>query len=138
HTNDAPSAVTRLIDMGVEDYLLASSLIGVLAQRLVRVNCNSCKRKQRVTGPEGDLVDIYRGDGCERCGQTGFESRIGIFELLDVDEELRRLIVTNPDANILKEAALKSGMRSLKDDGWEKVVAGITTPDEVLRVTQEV
>jgi len=138
HTNDAPSAVTRLVDMGVEDYLLASSLIGVLAQRLVRVNCEACKRPETITGPNGDSVEVQRGAGCTRCGHTGFESRIGIFELLDVDEDLRRLIVTNPDANILKDAALKSGMRALKDDGWSKVLAGVTTPDEVLRVTQEV
>jgi general secretion pathway protein E len=138
HTNDAPSAVTRLIDMGVEDYLLASSLIGVLAQRLVRVNCTACKRPEQITGPDGNLLRIQRGPGCAQCGYTGFESRIGIFELLDIDEDLRRLIVTNPDANVLKEAALKSGMRALKDDGWGKVRAGVTTPDEVLRVTQEV
>jgi general secretion pathway protein E len=138
HTNDAPSAVTRLIDMGVEDYLLASSLIGVLAQRLVRVNCASCKRAEQITGPDGNLLLIQRGPGCAQCGYTGFESRLGIFELLDINEDLRRLIVTNPDANVLKEAALKSGMRALKDDGWDKVRAGVTTPDEVLRVTQEV
>jgi len=138
HTNDAPSAVTRLIDMGVEDYLLASSLIGVLAQRLVRVNCEKCKRKERVTAPDGEFVQIHRGAGCEQCNHTGFESRIGIFELLDIGEDLRRLIVTNPDSNVLKDAALKSGMRSLKENGWEKVLAGITTPEEVLRVTQEV
>jgi general secretion pathway protein E len=148
HTNDATSAVTRLIDMGVEDYLLASSLIGVLAQRLVRVNCENCRRRERVPAvalrdggfPAGnvDLVEIQRGSGCDRCGQTGFESRIGIFELLDVDEKMRSLIVTNPDANVLRDTALRSGMRTLRDDGWTKVLAGVTTPDEVLRVTQEV
>jgi len=138
HTNDATSAVTRLIDMGVEDYLLASSLIGVLAQRLVRVNCRSCKRAERAAIGPGDFVDIRRGIGCERCAHTGYESRIGIFELLDVDETMRSLIVTNPNANVLRDAALKAGMRTLKDDGWTKVLAGLTTPDEVLRVTQEV
>src|SRR5262245_47372126 len=148
HTNDAPGAVTRLIDMGVEDYLLASSLVGVLAQRLVRVNCAGCKRPERAAsvilkqngfplGP-GEVVEIHRGSGCESCGYTGFESRIGIFELLDIDENFRQLMVTNPDANVLRDAALKSGMRALKDDGWSKVAAGISTPDEVLRVTQEV
>ncbi len=139
HTNDAPSAITRLIDMGVEDYLLASSLIGVLAQRLVRVNCENCKRPERSV-PVGDVefTVIQRGPGCDRCAHTGFESRIGIFELLDIDEKMRNLIVTNPDANVLREAALKSGMRALRDDGWTKVRAGLTTPDEVLRVTQEV
>ena len=148
HTNDATSAVTRLIDMGVEDYLLASSLIGVLAQRLVRVNCRSCKRAERAPSAalqgngfpagNGDFVEIQRGIGCERCAHTGYESRIGIFELLDVDETMRSLIVTNPNANVLRDAALKAGMRTLKDDGWTKVLAGLTTPDEVLRVTQEV
>jgi general secretion pathway protein E len=147
HTNDAPSAVTRLIDMGVEDYLLASSLIGVLAQRLVRVNCENCKRPERVPTvmlrdngfPVGtDFGVIQRGSGCDRCAHTGFESRIGIFELLDVDERMRSLIVTNPDANVLRDSALQSGMRTLRDDGWTKVLAGVTTPDEVLRVTQEI
>jgi general secretion pathway protein E len=148
HTNDATSAVTRLIDMGVEDYLLASSLIGVLAQRLVRVNCQSCKRPQRVPAialrdngfpvRDVDFVVIQRGSGCDRCAQTGFESRIGIFELMDVGEAMRSLIVTNPDANVLRDTALRSGMRTLRDDGWSKVLAGVTTPDEVLRVTQEV
>jgi len=148
HTNDATSAVTRLIDMGVEDYLLASSLIGVLAQRLVRVNCGNCKRPERVPAaalrdsgfPASDteFVEIQRGAGCERCSGTGFESRIGIFELLDVDEAMRNLIVTNPDANVMRNAGLKSGMLTLRDDGWTKVLAGLTTPDEVLRVTQEV
>jgi general secretion pathway protein E len=143
HTNDATSAVTRLIDMGVEDYLLASSLIGVLAQRLVRVNCKHCKRSELVPaalieGSSETMVGIQRGTGCERCSHTGFESRIGIFELLDIDDAMRTLIVTNPDANVLRSAALKSGMQTLKDDGWKKVRAGITTPDEVTRVTQEV
>jgi len=148
HTNDATSAVTRLIDMGVEDYLLASSLIGVLAQRLVRVNCGDCKRPERVPAAalrdsgfpalDTEFVEIQRGAGCARCSGTGFESRIGIFELLDVDEAMRNLIVTNPDANVMRNTGLKSGMLTLRDDGWTKVLAGLTTPDEVLRVTQEV
>src|SRR5689334_14581136 len=127
HTNDAPSAVTRLIDMGVEDYLLASSLIGVLAQRLVRVNCTKCKRPERGY-PVGDVefAAIQRGAGCDDCAHTGFESRIGIFELLDIDETMRHLIVTNPDANVLRESALKCGMRNLREDGWTKVRAGLT------------
>ena len=149
HTNDAPSAVTRLVDMGVEDYLLASSLIGVLAQRLVRVNCKEC------VGPEStpaealrdagfpvnglaESVELKRGSGCAACDYSGFESRLGIFELLDVDEDLRRLMVTKADSNVLKSQAVRSGMRTLKEDGWNKVLAGVTTADEVLRVTQEV
>jgi general secretion pathway protein E len=149
HTNDAPSAVTRLVDMGVEDYLLASSLIGILAQRLVRVNCKECKRPEIV--PAGTLreagfdvpassttIELQRGRGCEHCDYSGYESRIGIFELLDVDDEMRRLMVTTPDSTVLKAEAVRSGMRTLKEDGWSKVLAGVTTPDEVLRVTQEV
>lgn len=149
HTNDAPSAVTRLVDMGVEDYLLASSLIGILAQRLVRINCRECRTPEITPAAAlrdagftvdglGDSIELQRGRGCERCDYSGYESRLGIFELLDVDEEMRRLMVTKSDSNVLKAQALKSGMRSLKDDGWSKILAGTTTPDEVLRVTQEV
>ena len=149
HTNDAPSAVTRLIDMGVEDYLLASSLIGILAQRLVRIICSHCKAPAQVAARsmvdagfaldhEGEFVDVYRGRGCEACGQTGFESRRGIFELLDVDDDMRRVITTSPDSTVLKAQAEKNGMRPLRDDGWSKVLSGTTTPDEILRVTQEV
>jgi len=148
HTNDATSAITRLIDMGVEDYLLASSLIGVLAQRLVRVNCENCKQPERVASvalrdsgfpvADVDFIEVQRGKGCDRCAHSGFESRIGIFELLDVNETMRGLVVTNPDANVLRDTALKSGMKTLRDDGWAKVLAGLTTPDEVMRVTQEV
>jgi general secretion pathway protein E len=149
HTNDAPSAVTRLVDMGVEDYLLASSLIGILAQRLVRVNCKECKAPEKVptamlreasfdvTGL-GETIDLQKGAGCRHCDYTGYESRIGIFELLDIDDAMRHLIVTTADATVLKAEAVRSGMRTLKLDGWSKVLAGTTTPDEVLRVTQEV
>ena len=149
HTNDAPGAVTRLVDMGVEDYLLASSLIGILAQRLVRVNCSNCRKPESM--PASGLRDagfdvragetaitLHRGPGCEQCDYSGYESRIGIFELLDVDDDLRRLMVTRANTNDLKAQAVRSGMRTLKEDGFNKVLAGITTPDEVLRVTQEV
>ena len=149
HTNDAPSAVTRLVDMGVEDYLLASSLIGILAQRLVRVNCKGCKKAEKVpagllqeasfdvTGL-GEFIELQKGSGCKQCDYTGYESRIGIFELLDIDDAMRHMIVKTADATVLKEEAVRSGMRTLKQDGWSKVLAGLTTPDEVLRVTQEV
>ncbi len=149
HTNDAPSAVTRLIDMGVEDYLLASSLIGILAQRLVRSNCSHCVQSESmsvetaislgfpVEENEG-TIELKKGAGCKQCGYTGYESRLGIFELIDVDDALRETITSNPDANVLTAQAIRSGMRTLKQDGWNKVVSGITTPDEVLRVTQEV
>ena len=149
HTNDAPSAVTRLIDMGVEDYLLASSLIGILAQRLVRIICSHCKTPAQVAARsmvdsgfaldhEGEFVDVFRGRGCEACAHSGFESRRGIFELLDVDDDMRRVITTSPDSTVLKAQAEKNGMRPLRDDGWSKVLSGMTTPDEILRVTQEV
>jgi len=147
HTNDAPSAVTRLVDMGVEDYLLASSLIGILAQRLVRVNCKECKKPENVPAAvlrqasfdaDGETVELQKGQGCPHCDYTGYESRIGIFELLDIDDAMRRLIVTTADSTVLKAEAVRSGMRTLKEDGWNKVLAGITRPDEVLRVTQEV
>ena len=149
HTNDAPSAVTRLVDMGVEDYLLGSSLIGILAQRLVRVNCKECKKAEKVpagllqeasfdvTGL-GEFIELQKGSGCKQCDYTGYESRIGIFELLDIDDAMRHMIVKTADATVLKEEAVRSGMRTLKQDGWSKVLAGLTTPDEVLRVTQEV
>jgi general secretion pathway protein E len=149
HTNDAPSAITRLVDMGVEDYLLASSLIGILAQRLVRVNCSECAKPeitptatlQEAGFPAGNLgqsVALKRGKGCAKCGQSGYEGRLGIYELLDIDDEMRRLMVTKADSTVLKAQAIRSGMRTLKEDGWQKVLAGITTADEVLRVTQEV
>ena len=85
-----------------------------------------------------EWVELQKGQGCEHCDRTGYESRIGIFELLDVDDEMRRLVVTTADSTLLKSQAVRSGMRTLKEDGWSKVLAGITTPDEVLRVTQEV
>ena len=147
HTNDAPGAITRLIDMGVEDYLLASSLIGILAQRLVRIVCSQCRKTESVTAAalldsgfpiDTDRIEIQRGAGCEQCGHSGFESRRGIFELVDVDGPLRDAITTDPDTNVLRERAIQSGMRTLKQDGWSKVVEGFTTPEEVLRVTQEV
>ena len=149
HTNDAPSAVTRLVDMGVEDYLLSSSLIGILAQRLVRVNCTECKRPEKVpvamlreagfdVSESDETIELTKGQGCQHCDYTGYESRIGIFELLDVDNVMRRLLVTTADSTVLKAEAIRMGMRTLKEDGWSKVLAGLTTPDEVLRVTQEV
>jgi len=149
HTNDAPSAVTRLVDMGVEDYLLASSLIGILAQRLVRVTCKECKKPEKMpAGPleeagfdisgHGDMIELQKGAGCQHCDFSGYENRIGIFELLDIDDPMRHLIVKTADATQLKAEAIRSGMKTLKQDGWNKVLAGFTTPDEVLRVTQEV
>jgi general secretion pathway protein E len=147
HTNDAPSAVTRLTDMGVEHYLVCSSVVAVLAQRLVRVLCPECKQARSMEGPElrkqgwpaeEDLVTTWQSVGCPQCGQTGFRGRVGIFELVEMDDELRREIMRRADANALRTIARGRGLRSLKEDGWLKVKAGVTTPEEVFRVTQEV
>ena len=138
HTNDAPSAITRLTDMGVENYLLTSSIVAVLAQRLVRRICPECKDEAGTTTSfDGSTVQIFKGRGCENCLGTGYRGRIAIFELMQLNEELRRLIMRNEDASILTEAALRNGMRNLRVDGWQKVANGMTTPDEVIRVTQD-
>jgi general secretion pathway protein E len=138
HTNDAPSAITRLTDMGVENYLITSSLVGVLAQRLVRVICSHCKEPAGMAlTPEGEPVETWRGAGCEQCGGRGYSSRMGIFELMEVNDEMRKLIMNGQDAGVLTRAARKDGMRNLREDGWRKIRAGQTTVAEVLRVTQE-
>ncbi|HEU0120038.1 MAG TPA: ATPase, T2SS/T4P/T4SS family [Bryobacteraceae bacterium] len=138
HTNDAPSAVTRLTDMGVENYLISSSVVSVLAQRLVRKICENCKEPDMPRlRPEGDEVDTWRGVGCDRCFGSGYKGRVGIFELMELNEEIRRLITKNSDSGVLTEAARRNGMRTLREDGWDKVGQGLTTPDEILRVTQE-
>jgi general secretion pathway protein E len=138
HTNDAPSAITRLTDMGVENYLISSSLVAVLAQRLVRVLCPRCKVEDepRMT-PQGETIRTWRGLGCEHCFGTGYSGRVGIFELMEMNDEIRKLIMRNADAAEIAAAARRQGMRTLREDGWEKVRAGLTTAEEVLRVTQE-
>jgi general secretion pathway protein E len=138
HTNDAPSAVTRLTDMGVENYLITSSVVAVLAQRLVRVICAGCKASAgKALTPFGHSVDVWRGAGCEKCGGSGYRGRAGIFELMEMNDELRNLVMQNADASRLTVAARNAGMRNLREDGWMKVGLGLTTADEVMRVTQE-
>jgi len=147
HTNDAPSAITRLIDMGVPAYLLSSSLIAVLAQRLVRVLCPNCKQRTELPAAalamnESDSFFpqqrmAYRAVGCAECRQIGFRDRVGIFELMELNEELQRQIVRTSESNVLREVARRHGMRTLREDGLEKVFTGVTTLEEVLRVTQE-
>ena len=147
HTNDAPSAVTRLIDMGMEDYLLSSTIIGILAQRLVRVACPHCRepykpdavimREMKVEAEGIEQLNIFEVKGCDKCSQTGYWGRSGIFEYLEITDGIRRLILEKRDSNIIKEVARKSGMRTLREDGWLKVRQGMTTISEVLRVTQE-
>ncbi len=149
HTNDAPSAITRLVDMGVERFLVASSLVAVLAQRLVRVLCLTCREAYRpseqelveigVRRPDAlkQPVELYRPRGCDACNQTGYRGRLGIFELMLVDDALRDLINQHVDAKTIKRCAVKSGMTTLRGDGALKVLRGITSVAEVLRATEE-
>jgi general secretion pathway protein E len=138
HTNDAPSAITRLTDMGVENYLITSSLVAVLAQRLVRVICAFCRTPAGpAIAPDGTTLDTYRGEGCEECDGRGYVARVGIFEMMDLNDELRKLIMAGEDASVLTHAARRNGMRNLREDGWKKIAEGVTTVEEVMRVTQE-
>jgi type II secretory ATPase GspE/PulE/Tfp pilus assembly ATPase PilB-like protein len=140
HTNDAPSAITRLIDMGVENYLVSSTLIGVMAQRLVRRICSEC----RDSYPAPDEVKIglgerfhtlWRGRGCESCMNTGYRGRMAIFELMTVDDNIRDLTMKKSTEKEIRERAIATGMRTLREDGLMKVEKGITTLEEVYRVT---
>jgi general secretion pathway protein E len=138
HTNDAPSAVTRLTDMGVDNYLISSSVVAVLAQRLVRVICRHCKESAgHSMTPFGNQIETFRGRGCDECTGSGYHGRAGIFELMELNDETRQLIMANADASRLTDAARRNGMRSLREDGWMKVEQGLTTAAEVTRVTQE-
>lgn len=139
HTNDAASAITRLIDMGVEPFLVATSLTGVLAQRLVRTICPHCKEPYAPSEEEARYTGasiLYRGRGCDRCIGKGYLGRSGIFELLVIDNDIRHLITEKVDAQSIKSRALSNGMVNLRSDGFEKAAKGITTVEEVLRVTQ--
>ena len=144
HTNDAPSALVRLHDLGVPDYLVASTVEAVLAQRLVRRICDACREPavtddatRRAALADGfELVSAWRGAGCERCRGTGYRGRTGIYELLLVDAELRAEFLARREANALRRLALARGMRPLRADGWRLAAAGVTTPEEVLRATQ--
>ena len=146
HTNDAPSAFTRLIDMGIEPFLVASSVEAIMAQRLVRTICPHCKVEQKVQRdyllkigfPEEEIATtrFMRGAGCEQCRQLGYQGRLAIYELLVLTEALRPLILNRSSSTTIAQKAMEQGMRTLRTDGWTKVKNGITTIDEVLRVTQ--
>jgi type II secretory ATPase GspE/PulE/Tfp pilus assembly ATPase PilB-like protein len=146
HTNDASGAITRLEDIGVEPYLISSSVLCIIAQRLVRVICKDCRRA-RTLSPElraefglsthGAEVAVYAGQGCETCKGTGFRGRTVIYEILPVTPDIQDLIVQRAPSNVIREKALAGGMRSLRQCGWGKVLAGVTTPDEVIRVTMQ-
>jgi len=145
HTNDAPGAITRIIDMGLEPFLIASSVIGILAQRLLRVICPACKEKYTPTGEalqnigfkEDEKIEFYRGKGCSKCTKTGYKGRIGIFELMLVDEKIRNLIIAKVPLEEIRKQAIASGMVTLKENGIDKIREGLTTIEEVLRATEE-
>ena len=145
HTNDAPTAITRLLDMGVENFLLSSTVRGILAQRLVRVICPDCKETDPSTADKEELTilgigsdaPLFRGRKCEKCGFTGYYGRSGIYELLLIDDDIRKLILKKADSNQIREMARRHGMKTLLEDGANKVKMGVTTLSEVLRVTQE-
>jgi general secretion pathway protein E len=148
HTNDSASAVTRLIDMGIEPYLISSSVVAVMAQRLLRVICPQCKHPFT---PSGQVISLwgqtggsskiggqlYKGGGCENCLQTGYLGRTGISELLTVDDDIKELISKRQGSHVIKEAAIQKGMTTLREDGLRKALAGETTLEEVCRVTQD-
>ncbi len=145
HTNDSPSAVTRLVDMGVKPYLVASTLQGVLAQRLVRMVCNSCREPYKPTEEEKNILslpgdektELYRGKGCSVCNDTGYKGRMGIFELLIITDEIRDLILNDASSGEISAKVAGQGLLSLREDGLEKVKRGYTTIEEVMRVTQD-
>jgi type IV pilus assembly protein PilB len=147
HTNDAPEAITRLMDIGVEPYLISSSVIGILGQRLVRTICPDCKTSYQADpnalSELGDEVSklkkpltLYRGKGCKNCKQSGYRGRTGIFELLPINEKIKQLISEKASTQVIREVAKKTaGMISLREGGLRKVLKGITTLEEVDRVT---
>jgi general secretion pathway protein E/type IV pilus assembly protein PilB len=145
HTNDAPTAATRLIDMGVEPYLVASSVEMVLAQRLVRLVCKHCK--EMIPTPDydvlrrefGDVVpeQMAKGKGCRNCQNTGYRGRQGVFEMMPVSEEIRELIIERTSSQAVRRVAVEQGMKSLREDGWRLIREGKTTVEEVMRLTKD-
>jgi general secretion pathway protein E len=148
HTNDAPSTVNRLLDMGVEDYLLTSTVIGILAQRLVRTLCEQCKEPYtalpeivdqlglRRLAPAGE-VQLWRAKGCTPCAQTGYMGRISIMEMLPMTDGLRSLVMKHAGATELRAQAVRDGLLTMYEDGMRKALRGVTTFEEVVRVTRE-
>jgi general secretion pathway protein E len=142
HTNDAASAVTRLLDLGIEPYLVSSSLLAVMAQRLVRKICSECADEQepsedekRFLGSGAGFVRLIHGRGCSNCRDTGYRGRVGIFELLGIDDQVRTRIQQRANASEIRDAALARGMHLLRDDGVAKIGRGLTTVEEVARVS---
>jgi general secretion pathway protein E len=144
HTNDASGAITRLQDIGIDTYLLSSSIIAVMAQRLVRKICLDCAEQEPLSEEEADLLgidsfqlpEIVRGMGCERCANTGYRGRLGLYEFLVASDGVRHVINSNGDANAIRQQAIKEGLRTLRQDALSKLYQGITTPEEIVRVTR--
>ena len=144
HTNDAAGAVTRLQDMGVEGYLISSSMLAIQAQRLVRRTCTDCACISPISADElavlqisrEECPEINRGKGCESCGHTGYRGRVGLYELLLMNDAIRHHVASGADANVIRQEAIGAGMRTLRQDALEKLKAGLTTPEEVVRVTR--
>jgi general secretion pathway protein E len=146
HTNDAPSAITRLVDMGVEPFLVGSSLVAVLAQRLVRILCTDCREAYTasdeelqeigVKPPDRD-VQLYKAAGCAACNHTGYRGRMGIFELMMIDDDIRSMVSKSVDSKTIKRTAVSKGMGTLRVDGARKVLRGLTSVAEVIRATEE-
>jgi type IV pilus assembly protein PilB len=146
HTNDAPAAVARLMDMGVEPFLIASATVGVMAQRLLRKVCDRCKQPyepprdaikrlgMNLEEIEKSKVTFFRGRGCEFCKGSGYKGRVGCYELMPVTDKVRELILAHASAYAIREAAIEAGMKTLKEDAMEKILLGITTLEESLRV----
>jgi type II secretory ATPase GspE/PulE/Tfp pilus assembly ATPase PilB-like protein len=146
HTNDAPSAIIRLVDIGVKPYMVAATVRAILAQRLVRCICSTCSEvyepsdeEQRIVEsvlPGTDARELYRGAGCENCNNTGYQGRVGVFELLLTNEELKEMMLRNASSTQLRQRGRELGMKTLREDGVLKVINGVTTLAELLRVTQ--
>ena len=146
HTNDSAGAITRLIDMGVEPFLVSSSIVAIVAQRLVRLICPQCRQSYVPSTEEKERLGLSRSTngevffkavGCESCLNTGYHGRVGIYEILQIDDEIRNLIMNRADSSMIKNRAMQKGMLSLREDGAQKIVEGLTTTEEVMRVTQE-
>jgi general secretion pathway protein E/type IV pilus assembly protein PilB len=145
HTNDAPSAVTRIVDMGVKPFLVASAVKAIMAQRLIRKVCPKCRVPYMPTDYEMQVLKLnpdemknatlVRGNGCNECSRTGYRGRMGIYEIFSVDDEVRRLIYEKVPSNVIRARARELGMRTLREDGVRKIMAGITTPEEVISIT---
>jgi type II secretory ATPase GspE/PulE/Tfp pilus assembly ATPase PilB-like protein len=144
HTNDAPASITRLINIGVEPYLISSAVNAILAQRLVRKICPQCKAPHVPSAEMREFLELqglcadqtFKGTGCDRCRKTGYTGRLGIYELMVMDDAMRDIVTRNPDVNQLRKLARERGLVTLRQDGLDKVVKGMTTVDEIMRVTE--